>query len=848
MSFLSKSISPTTRKNDLLFVVFVIETILKSITKDSDSLLNAASIAYNSLMKQLMTASTMPQSEKAAQIIQSLKHIYEIAQCVQLAKFGGQYVGTMTLSLAEINAFMATATQPLKNMATSVALNILIVAYTVTMAALVASLSLVVGPAYLAAEGIKLLASNATIREFAAEASSSALAMSGAMSRGLATGLSASMTSASKYASSASKYAAAKSKYALSAYKEALARDREHNESFSQMPRELSTVTEQEMESAYLESAYLDYGQALQLSKHFFGSKVFDSGAAYLERIWNTALSVVPTRQQLFTIASEAYRVMVQILERSPNLLAWTSYVMSYLGSFITDAEKISKEYVQQALRYSQVAYNNFVMVVQTLNREVGMQLLTFGNEIMDAFQFMTVKKSIMDAERIYSYSESFLDLASIFKDSVIEEANKMKIIIFMEAMKRLKDLRELSTIVSGKLFEVQEQLARPLARPLARTFDRSLPAAAASASAASAASAALRQSISPVASPAVASRKRLGPYGPFVSYSETMRRRDNVDQPDEPFVDCQDIFRMEPYLDFFNPGNKECRLYNDHGEYMAPKLDSGVPLIMPQELVEYLNVRTTYREFERPLLHVFAQGLKSTISLNGMKDCAEPEYQEFMKVFYTPGCSFCLREGSYSLDQEALTRFPYLDSRFPTMAADDRRAASRNNRRVRYLQDPAPMISGDESNGLQGRKYKELQAAADKDTYFQHFMFPIRDIIETEVMAKARRKGLSPLASRSRSARLYSHTQLDSTGRGTMSYYARMQNRLGQFSMMRGGRGGARHGSRHGSRRSSRRSSSRSGRHNSSRSSFYMGQFRAGHSGRSRSHSGRNQKQKRRS
>jgi hypothetical protein len=833
MSFLSKSVSAKPRRNDLLFVI---ETILQSITKDSDSLLNAASIAYNSLMKQLMAANTMPQSEKAAQIIQSLKHIYEIAQCVQLAKFGGQYVGTMTLSLAEINAFMATATQPLKNMATSVALNILIVAYTVTMAALVASLSLVVGPAYLAAEGIKLLASNATIREFAAEASSSALAMSGAMSRGLATGLSASMTSASKYASSASKYAAAKSKYALSAYKEALARDREHNESFSQMPRELSTVTEQEMESAYLDSAYLDYGQALQLSKHFFGSKVFDSGAAYLERIWNTALSVVPTRQQLFTIASEAYRVMVQILERSPNLLAWTSYVMSYLGSFITDAEKISKEYVQQALRYSQVAYNNFVTVVQTLNREVGMQLLTFGNEIMDAFQFMTVKKSIMDAERIYSYSESFLDLASIFKDSVIEEANKMKIIIFMEAMKRLKDLRELSTIVSGKLFEVQEQLARPLARPLARTFDRSLPAAAASASAA------LRQSISPVASPAVASRKRLGPYGPFVSYNETMRRRDNVDQPDEPFVDCQDIFRMEPYLDFFNPGNKECRLYNDHGEYMAPKLDSGVPLIMPQELVEYLNVRTTYREFERPLLHVFAQGLKSTISLNGMKDCAEPEYQEFMKVFYTPGCSFCLREGSYSLDQEALTRFPYLDSRFPTMAADDRRAASRNNRRVRYLQDPAPMISGDESNGLQGRKYKELQALADKDTYFQHFMFPIRDIIETEVMAKARRKGLSPLASRSRSARLYSHTQLDSTGRGTLSYYARMQNRLGQFSMMRGGRGGARHGSRRGSRRSS----SRSGRHNSS---FHMGQFRADHSGRRHiSHSGRNQKQKRRS
>ena len=266
----------------------------------------------------------------------------------------------------------------------------------------------------------------------------------------------------------------------------------------------------------------------------------------------------------------------------------------------------------------------------------------------------------------------------------------------------------------------------------------------------------------------------------------------------------------MEPYLNFFDASSTECRLYNDHKEYLAYKMDSGLQFIVPQELVEYLNVRTSYREFERPLLHIFAGALSSTIGLNGIMDSAEPEYQDFMTVFYKPGCSFCLTEGSYSLDHEALLRFPYLDASFPQMPPDYRLGTSRDNRRMRYLKDPAPSIRGDESNGLEGRKYRELSQIGSKDKYFQHFMFPIRDVIESEAMAARRRASASPLSMRSRSTkRLYKHEAIDANGRGTHSFYGRSSSRLGSFSRFRGG---ARRSSRARGRRARSRHSTRRG------------------------------------
>lgn len=756
MSFLFQSISPQTRKNDATMLLFVVTSILDSVTKKSKTFEAASLEAYNGLMKQLNAASSVPAARKSQSYVDSLRKVYEIGQCVQIFKFGSQnYAGPMsTLNVGYINEYMASITAPLVNISAKLALDILLTAFKITVCALLASLSLVAGTSYVMGYGVGLLANSALP------------VMSEAISK---------YGSSAAYAASGAATSAARS--ASAAYSRAVQRDEEHNAQYARSPKDFSAIGEQEMIKDYL-----NYGQALQLSEDYFGRGLFESGAAQLERIWTSVLLTVqlPSKQQLLQFANNAYMSMVELIKASPQLLQWSASILSYFGSLIKEAAKSlwASKFIADTIKYSEIAYNNFVIFVQTIQKAAAVQLLTFGNEIIDVLQFITIKKSLIDAESIYSYSESFVDMASIFKDSAIEEANKMKVLIFIESMKRLKDLREISTILTSKLYSIQSIHRMGGTQSYTSVADMVGPKA---------------QSAAAIG---LVKRKRIG--GPFSPFIEQQRMSVQNDLPEEPFLQCIDIYRMEPYINFFDATNNECRLYNDHGEYLAPKMDSGLPLIVPQELVEYLNIRTTYREFERPELHIFAGSMQSTITLNGIKDSAEPEYQHFMNVFYKPGCSFCLKEGSYTLDHEALLRFPYLDPSFPTEGPNYKRGTFRDYRRTRYLKDPAPSIAGDESNGMNGRKYKELSTHAEKDKYFQHFMFPIRDIIETEAMT-VKRKALSPESSRSRSHhRLFAHQQIDQSGRGTNTYYGRMNGRLGSFERLRGG-GGIRGGIRGG-------------------------------------------------
>ena len=329
-------------------------------------------------------------------------------------------------------------------------------------------------------------------------------------------------------------------------------------------------------------------------------------------------------------------------------------------------------------------------------------------------------------------------------------------------------------------------------------------------------------------------------------NYDDTDSEISSMETPTSPFrpvesrrSQCTDLYNLEPYIGFFDADSEICRLFNAHKEYVSFALEDEVTVIWPQELVEYLNIRTTLREFERPILHLLAaDGRQATCSLNGIGS-AWNEYTEFLDIFYAAGSRFCLTDATYTLDSLALKRFPYLldNLQIPALNHDRRQRAQR------YLANPAPYMEDvSESNGSQGRKYQELVATRglnqEPAKYFYCPYYPIRDLLETqETSSEASRTPRMPgiTVTYGRSNRIVRKSQLvlkSAFGRDYTEPFSRNQQRLVDFQSLQGGRKcklmvnkykmphivcSSRRGSRRGSRQGSRRGSLRGSRRSAS-------------------------------
>lgn len=284
----------------------------------------------------------------------------------------------------------------------------------------------------------------------------------------------------------------------------------------------------------------------------------------------------------------------------------------------------------------------------------------------------------------------------------------------------------------------------------------------------------------------------------------------------------CDDIFSCEPYKCFFEALDPGCRLYNAYKEYVSMPLIDGTTLIWPQELVEYLNIRTTFREFSRPVLTVMGpSGRKASCGLNGIGSDYH-KFTEFFDVFYEDNSTFCLTDARYRLDDMAYARFPYLKEH--TKIRSSEYYAIRLQRKENYLVNPAPSISHSEypgeSNGSSGRKYQELLRKSSMSpnpnheyAYMSCPYFPIRDELLSSTtrspVSRSRSRTMQIITSTSRFHRLCQLSELEKSATFARDFRRRnVTSRLCKLQALAGGRSRRSRRSRRRSRRSRRRSS----------------------------------------